>query len=232
MSSRSIGLLKDRDVAVKHESEAQTTGAGADDRCVHSSTSCLSWTQFTLQRRWPIFVPSGAGFETRRTNVLSVSSITQFVRNTLNKSIGTHDLGKILRYGTISVVSTAISLSGLFVFYRWIGLSPTWSNILATCIATVPYYYLNRRWVFKKSGRSHLTKEVLPFWTIAFVSLVLSTLAVKFAGSQVHSISSKNVRGAILVAANFATYGILWIAKFIVFNRYLFNPDRKTATTP
>ena len=93
---------------------------------------------------------------------------------------------------------------------------------LATCIATVPYYYLNRMWVFKKSGRSHLTKEVLPFWTIAFVSLVLSTLAVKFAGSQVHAISSKNVRGAILVAANLATYGILWIAKFVVFNRILF----------
>lgn len=149
------------------------------------------------------------------------------MRNTL----GEHDLGKILRYGTISVVSTSISLSGLFVFYRWIGLSPTWSNILATCIATVPYYYLNRMWVFKKLGRSHLTKEVLPFWTIAFVSLVLSTLAVKFAGAQVHSISSKNVRGAILVAANFATYGILWIAKFAVFNRFLFNSEREPTST-
>jgi putative flippase GtrA len=154
------------------------------------------------------------------------------VQNTLVESIGSHNLGKILRYGTISVVSTAISLSCLFIFYRWIGLSPTWSNILATCIATVPYYYLNRMWVFKKSGRSHLTKEVLPFWTIAFVSLVLSTLAVKFAGSQVHSISSKNVRGAILVAANLATYGILWIAKFVVFNRFLFNTERdRTSAT-
>ena len=160
-----------------------------------------------------------------------VSSIKQSARNTLSESLRTHDLGKILRYGAISVVSTVISLSGLFVFYRWVGLSPTWSNILATCIATVPYYYLNRMWVFKKSGRSHLTKEVLPFWTIAFVSLVLSTLAVKFAGSQVHSISSKNVRGAILVAANFATYGILWIAKFVVFDRYLFNTTREPTPT-
>jgi putative flippase GtrA len=160
-----------------------------------------------------------------------VSSIRQSTRNTLGESIRSQDYRKILRYGTISVVSTVISLTGLFVFYRWVGLSPTWSNVVATCIATVPYYYLNRMWVFKKSGRSHITKEVLPFWTIAFVSLVLSTLAVKFAGSQVHSISSKNVRGAILVAANFATYGILWIAKFVVFNRYLFNTDREHTKT-
>jgi putative flippase GtrA len=159
-----------------------------------------------------------------------VSSNKQSVRQTLGEKFGSQDLGKIVRYGTISVVSTAISLSGLFVFYRWVGLSPTWSNILATCIATVPYYYLNRMWVFKKSGRSHLTKEVLPFWTIAFVSLVLSTLAVKFAGSQVHSISSKNVRGAILVAANLTTYGILWIAKFVVFNRYLFHVEKEPTT--
>jgi putative flippase GtrA len=149
----------------------------------------------------------------------------------VGERFASQDLGKIVRYGTISVVSTAISLTGLFVFYRWIGLSPTWSNILATCIATVPYYYLNRMWVFKKSGRSHLTKEVLPFWTIAFVSLILSTLAVKFAGTQVHAIASKNVRGAILVAANLATYGILWIAKFIVFNRYLFHDEKKGTST-
>ena len=162
---------------------------------------------------------------------MTVSANKQSARQTLGESIRRHDLGKILRYGTISVVATVISLSGLFVFYRWIGLSPTWSNILATCIATVPYYYLNRLWVFKKTGPSHLTKEVLPFWTIAVVSLVLSTLAVKFAGSQVHSISSKNVRGAILVGANFATYGILWIAKFVVFNRFLFNTERMTTRT-
>jgi putative flippase GtrA len=160
-----------------------------------------------------------------------VSSIKQSVRHALVEKIGARDIGKVLRYGTISVVATVISLSGLFIFYRWIGLSPTWSNITATCIATVPYYYLNRRWVFKKSGRSHLTKEVLPFWTIAFVSLILSTLSVKFAGAQVHAISSKNVRGAILVAANLATYGILWIAKFVVFNRYLFHVEMESTST-
>jgi hypothetical protein len=60
---------------------------------------------------------------------------------------------------------------------------------------------------------------------------VLSTLAVKFAGSQVHSISSKNVRGAILVAANFVTYGILWIAKFVVFNRFLFKVEKEPIGT-
>jgi hypothetical protein len=33
-----------------------------------------------------------------------------------------------------------------------------------------------------------------------------------------------------LVAANFATYGILWIAKFIVFNRFLFKTGSESTS--
>ena len=147
------------------------------------------------------------------------------------KSLGTRLLefrrsphfAKLLRYGTISVVSTVISLSGLFVFYRILSLSPGWSNIWATVIATIPYYYLNRLWVFKKRGRSHLTKEVIPFWAIAFGSLALSTLAVRFAGYEAQSIGSKTTRAVILLMANFTTYGLLWLLKFFVFDKILFH---------
>lgn len=132
------------------------------------------------------------------------------------------DFAKLWRYGTISVVSTVISLTGLFLFYRILGLSPGWSNIWATIIATIPYYYLNRIWVFKKRGRSHLTKEVIPFWAIAFASLLLSTLAVRFAGYEARSIASKTTRAGILLIANFTTYGLLWLMKFFVFNKLLF----------
>lgn len=164
-----------------------------------------------------------------RTSVLLVSSERQSLRARANRLWTQLEFAKLWRYGTISVVSTGISLSGLFVFYRLLGLSPTWSNISATCVATVPYYYLNRLWVFKRSGKSHLTKEILPFWTIAFISLVLSTLAVRFAGYEARSISSKDIRAIILLAANFSTYGILWIAKFVIFNRYLFRSHHETA---
>ena len=117
-----------------------------------------------------------------------------------------------------------ISLTGLFVFYRLLSFSPGWSNIWATCIATIPYYYLNRMWVFKKSGRSHLVKEVIPFWFIAAASLILSTIAVRFAGHEARGIASKDIRALILLFANFTTYGLLWVAKFIFFNRILFRP--------
>jgi putative flippase GtrA len=157
-----------------------------------------------------------------RTNVCNVSTTQHLLRTRLREFRHSPDFSKLWRYGTISVVSTVISLSGLFLFYRILGLSPGWSNIWATVIATIPYYYLNRMWVFKKRGRSHLTKEIIPFWAIAFGSLILSTLAVRFAGYEARTIASKTTRAGILLIANFATYGILWLMKFFVFNKLLF----------
>ncbi len=157
-----------------------------------------------------------------RTNVCNVSTTQGSYRTRLHEFRRSPDFTKLWRYGTISVVSTGISLTGLFFFYRILSLSPGWSNIWATVIATIPYYYLNRMWVFNKRGRSHLTKEVIPFWAIAFGSLILSTLAVRFAGHEARSIASKTTRAGILLMANFATYGLLWIAKFFVFNKILF----------
>jgi putative flippase GtrA len=157
-----------------------------------------------------------------RTIVCIVSTPQHTLRTRISDFRQSPGFAKLLRYGTISVVSTVISLSGLFLFYRVLSLSPGWSNIWATVIATIPYYYLNRMWVFKKRGRSHLTKEVIPFWAIAFGSLILSTLAVRFAGHEARTISSKTTRAGILVMANFATYGLLWLMKFFVFNSVLF----------
>ncbi len=51
----------------------------------------------------------------------------------------------------------------------------------------------------------------------------LDVLAVRFAGHEARSIASKTTRaGILLISANFATYGLLWIAKFFVFNKILF----------
>ncbi|HEV3187215.1 MAG TPA: GtrA family protein [Acidimicrobiales bacterium] len=151
-----------------------------------------------------------------------MSTTRSSLRSRLREFSHSPGFAKLCRYGTISVVSTVISLSGLFIFYRILSLSAGWSNIWATVIATIPYYYLNRMWVFKRRGRSHLTREVIPFWVIAFGSLILSTLAVRFAGHEARSIASKTTRAGILVMANFMTYGILWLLKFFVFNKLLF----------
>jgi putative flippase GtrA len=143
--------------------------------------------------------------------------------------VKTPEFTKLWRYCTVSGISTVTSLVGLYLFYRVVGLSPGWANVVASCIATVPSYYLNRSWAWGKNGKSHFMKEVAPFWIIAFISLLISTVVVRFAGRESVSIASKDVRALILVAANFVTYGFLWVGKFILFNKVLFK-QREPAT--
>jgi putative flippase GtrA len=143
--------------------------------------------------------------------------------------VKTPEFTKLWRYCTVSGISTVTSLAGLYIFYRVVGLSPRWANVVATCIATVPSYYLNRSWAWGKNGRSHFMKEVAPFWVIALISLGISTEVVGFAGHETASIASKDVRALILVAANLVTYAFLWVGKFMLFNKVLFKHHEQVA---
>jgi putative flippase GtrA len=130
---------------------------------------------------------------------------------------------KVVRYVTVSGISTVFSLALLYIFYRQVGLTVRWANIVATAIATVPSYYLNRTWAWGRSGKSHFRREVLPFWIIAIISLALSTIAVQFAAHEADAHAhSKTIQTILVEAANFITYGVMWVGKFLLFNKILF----------
>ena len=130
------------------------------------------------------------------------------------------------------MISTVLSLGVLYVFYRVVGLSATWANVVATTIATVPSYYLNRTWAWGHSGKSHLWREVVPFWAIAFVSLGLSTLAVTFAAREAHHLArAHEVQTGLVLLANFITYGAMWVGKFMLFNKVLFKHREPAAVS-
>lgn len=133
-------------------------------------------------------------------------------------------VARFIRYSMVSVVSSAVSLVGLYVFYRVAGVKPAaLANVCATAVATIPSYYLNRTWAWKRAGKSHLWREVVPFWVIAFISLGLSTGAVALAESVAtgHHFSHQGTTIAVEFA-NFFTYGVLWVGKYVFFNRVLF----------
>lgn len=134
---------------------------------------------------------------------------------------------KIWRYGAVSVISTVITLVCLYVFYRVVRVgSAGLANVLATGIATVPSYYLNRTWAWGKTGKSRMWREVVPFWVIAALGLVLSTLAVEAASREAHHLSQAHQVQTVLVeGANLLTYGVMWVGKFLLFNGVLFKKD-------
>jgi putative flippase GtrA len=133
---------------------------------------------------------------------------------------------RIWKFAAVSVVSTIVSQSLLFAFYPHVVGSAMGSNVIATSISTVPAYYLNRRWTWGKRGRSHLWKEVVPFWVLAFVGLVVSTLIVGIAATNADRVSSSaEFRNVVVHLANLFAYGIIWVARYAILNKFLFGPD-------
>ena len=83
----------------------------------------------------------------------------------------------------VSVITTVISLVTIVIATAGFGIGAALANIIATTIATIPSYHLNRRWTWGRKDRSNPLREVLPFWVLSFAGLALSTLTVSIADS-------------------------------------------------
>jgi putative flippase GtrA len=128
---------------------------------------------------------------------------------------------QLFRYTAVSVISTAVSFGVLAIVF---GVLHLWgevgSTVFANVCATVPSYYLNRKWVWKKGGRSHLMKEIVPFWAMSAIGIVVSIVGASIArhvGAEHHF--SHLQQTALVLLANVLSFGIFWVLKYMLFNR-------------
>jgi putative flippase GtrA len=127
-------------------------------------------------------------------------------------------LTKWAKYSAASLSGVVTSTSTLFVLLEVVGMAPVPSNIIAVTIGAIPNYLVNRAWTFNKRGAHSFTREVLPFWGMAFLGLVLSTFAVAWAARRWED------NTLIIMAANVGSFGVLWVARFFILERVLFKP--------
>ena len=130
---------------------------------------------------------------------------------------------KLLRYSAASVVSVCVSVVFLVLFDGVLGWPAVLSSTLATAIATVPSYELNRKWAWGRSGKSHLWKEVAPFWALAFLGWLCSTVSVDAVEAYAkHHHYGHLLKTFVVTVVYVGAFGILWVGKFVIFNKVLF----------
>ncbi len=141
----------------------------------------------------------------------------------------------MFRYSMVSVISTGVSVVTLGLVY---GVFRLWtevpSTLFANVVAAVPSYYLNRNWAWGKTGRSHIRREVLPFWGLSIAGMLLSILT----SSEARRIGvdffnhDHLIRTAIVEGMNLFAFAVLWLVKFLVFQRlFRVAPAAGTAET-
>jgi len=146
-----------------------------------------------------------------------------FIEKILIPTRGDRSVHKFIRYSMVSGVAVVISQVTILLCTGVFGLSGILSNTLGAVASTPASYELNRKWAWGKRGKSHLWREVAPFWGFTLVGYLGSTGTVQLADSmtQAHHVHGAPRVIAIMGASLFA-YGVVWIVKFLVFNRIVF----------
>jgi putative flippase GtrA len=133
----------------------------------------------------------------------------------------TPEAKQLIRYSMVSVISTGVSLAVLAlvfgVFHIW---GEVGSTVFANVVASVPSYFLTRNWVWGKTGRSHLVKEIIPFWTMSALGIAFSIIGAAAAKHLGTRLGLSHFEQTLLVeVANVTSFAVFWVAKYLVFNR-------------
>jgi putative flippase GtrA len=132
-------------------------------------------------------------------------------------------LTRLIRYASVSAVATTVTLTTLAVLVGIGHWSPTWANVVATSVGSIPSFELNRRWVWRRAGRRSMGREVAPFVGLCLVELVASSEAVHLVAQwTLRAGWSPGVRTGTDLVANVMTYGALWLGQYVLLDRFLF----------
>jgi putative flippase GtrA len=125
---------------------------------------------------------------------------------------------KLIKYSAASAAGVVTGVTVLNTCLLVLDLGAVTSNIIGVTAGSIPNYLINRAWTFNKRDTHSFTREILPFWLMAVLGLIISTFAVAWADDRWDG------NALALNAANLGSFGVLWVAKFFVLERVLFKP--------
>lgn len=123
-------------------------------------------------------------------------------------------LARLWKYSAVSVMNVVITQS-LLLLALLTGMPAVAANLLAVGLSALPAYLVNRRWVWQKQGAHSVAREIVPFWSYAFLGLAVSTIAVAWADHRWGTTLAVSL-------ANIGSFGLLWAAKFVLLDRWMF----------
>ena len=97
---------------------------------------------------------------------------------------------------------------------------PTWSNVIAVMSCAVPVFLLNKRWVWSPTARSASGARSCPFWVFTLPGCCCPPASWPWPSS----VSDSTL---LVMVANIAGFGVLWVAKFLFLDQVMFGHSEK-----
>ncbi len=130
-------------------------------------------------------------------------------------------LNRLLRYAATSGVATLVSEVTLVGLYAGRLLGASGSSIVANVAGAVPSYLLSRYWIWPEADRTGAARQVTLYWVTSVVSLVVSTAGTSLAAA--HAPAGHTAHTIVVGTSYIGTYALLWVAKYLVYQRVIFS---------
>jgi putative flippase GtrA len=132
----------------------------------------------------------------------------------------TEDARKKLRYASVSALFPPIGQILLQIFGLLLD-NYTAGSLLAAATATIPNFFANKHLVWRVTSRDNLHREVLVFWVMVMLGVSLATLFTCLVENAMAD-QTRLVRSPAVFFAQVLGYGIVWIGRFLILDRWLF----------
>jgi putative flippase GtrA len=140
---------------------------------------------------------------------------------------------KLVRYGLASVINVIVAEAVLAFAFGLLHWPARRAAVLAAVVAASPAYWLARRWVWGRSGRSHLMKEIVPFWALALTGMVLTTWVAGLAESAGAKVTGNRLGQTVILMGSVLAVSIgFWAVRFVLLNGILFADREPTSSSP
>lgn len=122
---------------------------------------------------------------------------------------------RAVRFIGVTVVTASLGQLLIFMFFAGFGWAAVVSNAVAVLIVAVVGFTLSLRFVWIASDARFRTRQITVFFLMSILGLVVSTAMVRLVASRLDHVLAANI-------GSFLGYGIAWLMRFVVLDRYVF----------
>ena len=149
--------------------------------------------------------------------------------------LGAHWLGRwrtptLLRFWRYSAGSVVAYLASGAVFYAcvdWLGFGAGTCTVVAFVAGALPNWVLNRRWAWQRSGREGVVRETALYVLVTAASLAVTLAVTKLTAYSVNQMNAGHmVRDLLLTSSYLFATAVLWVLKYIAYDRLVFRGHR------
>jgi putative flippase GtrA len=138
---------------------------------------------------------------------------------------------KVTRYAIGSAVALLTSVI-VFALLLDAGVGTTADSILAFIAGALPNWILNRRWAWERTGEMDVAREVVGYALISLIALAASSAGTGWTDALLrHHLAHQHALRVLLVTLAYViVQGLLFVAKFIAYDRWVFTDSGRFRT--